>query len=151
MPASLTFRDKELELNFASHFGWQCRVPTFLLSLVLCLIWTTRLVSAQGKTDVPHIWFVLGVLLAMASMHLFNTIAIYKNPAVCCGEKRKAMVLILDAVCCMVMVMFYSQDTGMNEDVPAPARLIINTPFMVYGIHGWAGLLHIALLLVVLA
>lgn len=101
----LTFNDANLEEHFAAHFGWRCRVPTFLLSLVMFLIWTTRLVSAQWRTDVPFLKFISGFLLVMAAFHLFNTVAIFRNPSLCCGEKRKATYVVFDAVACMFTVL----------------------------------------------
>lgn len=38
----------------------------------------------------------------MACVHAYNTVTIYRNPAVCCDERRKAAFGVLDSVCCMV-------------------------------------------------
>ena len=135
----LAFDRQDLELDFASHFGWRCRLPTFLLSFVLFLIWGTRLVSAQGRTDIPYLPAILSLFFILTTIHMVNTIAIYRNPAVCCGEKRKAFYLVMDGICCMVAVLFYGSRPVVKEYGSTPTRLIISTPFMVYGIHGWAG------------
>ena len=74
----------------------------------------------------------------MAILHFLNTVAIYRKPSVCCGEKRKAMIGVLDSLCCMVMVLVCSNRADVARS-STPARLIISTPFMIFSIHGWAG------------
>ena len=44
----------------------------------------------------------MSAFLAMACVHAYNTVTIYRNPAVCCDERRKAAFGVLDSVCCMV-------------------------------------------------
>ena len=129
--AFLTFEDQELEQGFASYFGWRCRRPTFLLSLVLTAIWTVRWIGAQAKTDIPFVKWVSYLFLAMAVMHSLNTIHIKRDPSVCRDEKRKATYLVLDAVACLFTILIHGGDMKkVAEEVFFPARLI-SSPFMV--------------------
>lgn len=115
----LDFDSPELESEFAAHLGYKYRFGTFGVSVVLCLMWITRFVNAQAETEIRYLWMMLGCFLVMASLHFFSTMAIFRNPLVCCGEKSKAMVGVLDSLCCMVMV-FYAATGQTLQTVPDP-------------------------------
>lgn len=127
-----TFDTKEFEAEFAAHFGIRCSIPSFLLSTVMALIWTTRLISLQ--TRVVSFNAPLSCTFAgMAALHSFNAVAILRNAAVCCSESRKAKLLLLDAMVCMITVITY---VGRQEDIKSSA--LLSSPFVLYAIHGWS-------------
>ena len=105
----LRFNDDNLECRFAAYFGWRCRHPTFLLSLIFTLIWAVRWLGAQWRTELPYMNWITGLFVAMAGLHLANTIHIYKDPSVCRGEKRKAQYLGIDALACMFTILIYGK------------------------------------------
>ena len=128
-----TFDSKEFEAEFAAHFGLRCSTPSFLLCTVMALIWMTRLSSLQTK--VVSFSLPLSCMFAiMAALHSFNAVAILRNAAVCCSESRKAKLLLLDAVVCMITVVTY---VG-RHDGSRSSLLLLSSPFILYAIHGWS-------------
>lgn len=109
MKMFLRFADDSLESRFAAYFGWRCRRPTFLLSAVFTTIWIVRWVGAQWRTELPYMNSIAGLFIAMASLHLANTIHIYRHPSLCRDEIRKASFLGVDALACMVTVLLYGK------------------------------------------
>ncbi len=133
----LTFGSTELEAEFAAYFGSRCRVPSFLLSTVMALIWMTRLSSLQTRL-VPFRAALSAIFAILAAVHSFNAFAILCNATVCCSESRKAKVLVMDALACMVTVVMYVERQELAIDGSKSSMLLVSSPFVVYSIHGWS-------------
>ncbi len=134
---SLTFRSKELEAEFAAYFGFRCRVPSFLLSTFMALIWMTGLFSLQTRV-IPFRVGLSSIFAIMAAVHSFNAVTILRNAAVCCSEKTKAKMLVLDALACMFTVVLFVERHELKISGNKPSLLLVSSPFVVYAIHGWS-------------
>lgn len=133
----LTFADKDLEAEFAAHFGFRCRVPSFLLTTVMAVIWLTRLSSLHTRL-LPFKAVLSTVFAIMAVTHSFCALAILRNAAVCSSERRKAKILVVDALACMITVMMYVEREELIRHGRKSSLLLVSSPFVVYSIHGWS-------------
>lgn len=135
--AQLTFRNAELEADFASYFGFRCRVPSFLLAAVLTLIWATRL-SSLHDAAFPFRVILSVVFATMTMIHCFTAIAILRNASVCCSESRKAKLLVLNAMACMITVVMFVEREDLGRHGSKVSLLWVSSPIVVYSIHGWS-------------
>ena len=133
----LTFRNKELEADFAAYFGFRCRVPSFLLSAVMTLVWTTSFSSLQNK-DVPFVMVLSAIHMTMTLIHAFIAVTILRNASVCCSESRKAKIWVLDAIACMFTVILFFEREDLRRHGAKPSLLLVSSPMVVYSIHGWS-------------
>ena len=133
----LTFRNKELEADFAAYFGYRCRLTTFLLSAVMTVVWTTRFSSIQSK-NMPFVSMLSAIHIFMAAVHAFSVVTILRNASVCCSETRKAKIWVLDAVACMFTVILFVERDDLRWHDTKPSLLLVSSPIVVYSIHGWA-------------
>ena len=133
----LTFRDKELEADFAAYFGFRCRLPTFLLSAVMTMVWTTRFASVQDK-NFPFVTMLSAIYMAMTVVHAFCAVSMLRDGSVCCSETRKAKLWVLDAVVCMFTVIMFVERHDLKRQGTKPSLLLVSSPMVVYSIHGWS-------------
>ena len=110
----------------------------------MTIIWTVRWSGAQLATHIPYMAAITALFLAMATMHLVNTVHLFQvsiishssfsrtadcsddstlvdclqNPAVCREEKRKARYLVVDAACCMVTILIMGGNTEVVQVRP---------------------------------
>lgn len=134
---TLNFKSRALEADFAGHFGYRCRVPSFLLSTVLGLIWLTRFLSVQVRL-VPYRHALSVLCVVMATVHSFNAVAILRFPAVCCVEARKIKLFVADALACMFTVVVYVGREELTREGLQSSMLLVSSPLVVYSIHGWS-------------
>ena len=133
----LTFRNQELEADFAAYFGHRCRPSTFLLSAIMTVVWTTRVSNIQG-TSLPFMGMLSAIDLMMTVVHAFSVVTILYNASVCCSETRKARIWVLDAVACMFTVILFVEREDLRWDGAKPSLLLVSSPIIVYSIHGWS-------------
>ena len=133
----LTFRDEELEADFAAYFGYRCRLSTFLLSAVMTVVWTTRLSSIQSKS-LPYASMLSAIYSSMTFVHAFSVVIILVKASVCCSETRKAKIWVLDAAACMFTVILFVEREDWTLDGAKPSLLLMSSPIVVYSIHGWS-------------
>lgn len=93
-----------------------------------------KAVQSAKQTGFFQCTALLYFFAVMTALHSFNAVAILRNAAVCCSESRKAKLLLLDAVVCMITVVTY---VG-RHDGSKSTLLLLSSPFVLYAIHGWS-------------
>lgn len=131
-----TFRDKELEADFAAYFGTRQSQTSFLLSAVMALVWTARFGSLQNR-NVPFAAMLSAIYTTMIVVHTSSAVTILRNASVCSSETRKAKIWILDTTACMLTVILCI-GRGDLKHGPKSSVLLVSSPLVVYSIHGWS-------------
>ena len=132
----LTFREKELEADFAAYFGFRQAQTSFLLSAVMTLVWTARLGSLQNK-NVPLVALLSAIYTTMITVHISSAVTILRNASVCSPETRKAKIWLLDLVACMSTVILWVGRGDLKHGSKS-SLLLVSSPLIVYSIHGWS-------------
>ena len=134
---ALTFRNKELEADFAAYFGLRHCQTSCLLSVVMTLVWTARFGSLHIHS-IPFVTMLTAIYSTMTTVHAFTAVAILRNASVCCSESRKAKIWVLDAIACMFTVIMFVDQEDSTRQGSKPSLLLVSLPIVVYSVHGWS-------------
>lgn len=125
-----TFQDRGAEAHFALYFSERVFGTAWLLTVLMALVWLTRVTVVYLHCKPPFSPGCTIVGLTCAFMGLAHTyIAVSSSHFnMRLKERAKAQLIVLDLTACMFVVLL----SDGQQSFP-----ILFSPVMVYVIHGW--------------